>query len=140
MAIRCSQASAGASGRQRDQARKARRYASCTQSSAAARSRRSVTRVPNKREYVSSYSRSKSSRTPAWYSLPTLAGDYLIGAHTFRASSGSKVTTLAGRATAKQQREGGAVRRPFLLGFVFAVEVSSGRGRLPGRRADRRWL
>src|SRR5438105_14050560 len=93
MAIRCSQASAGASGRQRDQARKARRYASCTQSSAAARSRRSVTRVPNKREYVSSYSRSKSSGTPAWYSLPTLAGDYLIGAHTFRASSGSKVTT-----------------------------------------------
>src|ERR1700736_803944 len=88
MAMRCTHASAGASGFQRGQARKARRYASCTQSSAAARSRRIVTSVPKRRGYVSSYNRSKSSGTPGRYSLSTLVEDYLSLA-SFRRGPGS---------------------------------------------------
>jgi hypothetical protein len=63
-AMRWSQASAGASGRQRGHARKARRKVSWAQSSAAAGSRRMARRVRTMRSWLSRYRRSKSSLDP----------------------------------------------------------------------------
>src|SRR2546421_605695 len=69
MAIRWSQASAGASPRHDDQFRYAFTNASWTQSSAAARSPSTPTRVPRTRLYEAWYSRSKSACEPGRYPL-----------------------------------------------------------------------